>query len=94
MALSDEFKSLIDAMLNPNPLLRPSTADILMHPWIVNQEVTAEQAALNMRDRKIAKDGKEVPMPSLVNRRAARQAVRGGPQRGGKTYCVGPLTEE
>lgn len=94
MPLSDEFKSLIDAMLNPNPLLRPSTADIVMHPWVVNQGVTAEEARADMHARKEAKEGKPVPMPSLVNRRAARQAVRGGPQRGGKTYCVGPLTEE
>ena len=34
VTLSADFKSLIDAMLNPDPLLRPSTADILMHPWI------------------------------------------------------------
>jgi serine/threonine protein kinase len=40
--LSMEFRSLIDSMLNANPLLRPTHADLLMHPWVANQEVTAE----------------------------------------------------
>lgn len=42
MPLSDEFKNLIDAMLNPNPLLRPTPADLLMHPWVANQTLTPD----------------------------------------------------
>jgi len=94
MQLSPEFRALIDAMLNPNPLLRPSASDLLMHPWVANQTVSAQDAREDMRQRKEAKDGKPVPMPSLVNRRGARHAVRSGPKAGDKTYCVGPLTAE
>lgn len=35
-----------------------------------------------------------MPVPSLVNRREARTAVRGGPNQNGTTYCIGPLSEE
>ena len=94
MALSPDFRSLVDAMLNPNPLLRPTTSDLLMHPWVASQSVSAEEAREDMRQRKAAKDGKPVPVPSLVNRRGARRAVRSGPKAGAKTYCVGPLTAE
>ena len=94
MQLSAEFRDLIDAMLNPNPLLRPSTTDLLMHPWVVGQTVSADEAREDLRRRKEAKDGKPVPMPSLVNRRGARRAVRSGPKTGAKTYCLGPLTAE
>lgn len=91
--LSPEFRSLIDAMLNPNPLLRPSPSDLLMHPWVTDQTVTADMAREEMRARKEAKDGKPRPMPSLTTRPSARQALRGRGD-GDKTYVVGPLTEE
>lgn len=81
-------------MLNPNPLLRPSTADMLMHPWVAGQTVSADEAREDLRLRKEAKDGKPVPMPSLVNRGGARRAVRGGPKAGHLTYCLGPLSAE
>lgn len=56
--------------------------------------MSAQDAREDLRQRKEAKDGKPVPVPSLVNRRGARQAVRSGPKAGAKTYCVGPLTAE
>ena len=91
MSLSAEFKSLMDAMLNPNPELRTTHAELLMHPWVVSQTMSADEARADMRDRKAAKDGKAVPMPRMESRSGARQAVRSGPKVGGKTYCVGPL---
>ena len=81
-------------MLNPNPLLRPSTSDMLMHPWVISQTVSADEACEDLRSRKEATDGKPVPMPSLVNRKGARKAVRSGPKTAGKTYCLGPLSAE
>ena len=34
IGLSTNIMSLIDAMLHPDPALRPTTADILAHPWM------------------------------------------------------------
>ena len=83
----------MDSMLNADAALRPSHADLLMHPWLANQTLSEEQACENMHARKDARDGKVTPMPTLQGRRGARQAVRSGPKAGGKTYCIGPLTE-
>ena len=35
--LSSEIKALLDAMLHPDPALRPIPADILAHAWMTQQ---------------------------------------------------------
>ena len=35
--LSSEIKALLDAMLHPDPTLRPTPADILAHAWMTQQ---------------------------------------------------------
>ena len=50
--VSDNLRNLLDAMLNVEPMLRPSVADIISHPWMTEQdEASAEEAAAEMRAR-------------------------------------------
>ena len=44
--LSSELKKLLDIMLSPNPLIRPTYCDFIMHLWLVNanEEITPELA--------------------------------------------------
>ena len=50
---SEELKSLLDAMLNSDPALRPSAADILTHPWMMGQMASQEQTAEELSARKL-----------------------------------------
>jgi serine/threonine protein kinase len=36
LKIPDDFKYLVEWMLHPNPEKRPSIADILKHPWVLN----------------------------------------------------------
>ena len=33
LSLTNEFKALLDSLLNADPLLRPNIAEIIAHPW-------------------------------------------------------------
>ena len=56
--LSEEFKSLIDMMLNPAPAQRPSYADLIIHPWLRNalEECSLEQACQELAERKAIRE--------------------------------------
>ena len=49
--ISEELKSLLNAMLNYDPALRPSAADILTHPWMMGQMASQEQTAQELMTR-------------------------------------------
>jgi len=49
--ISEELKSLLNAMLNYDPDLRPSAADILTHPWMMGQMASQEQTAQELMTR-------------------------------------------
>ena len=44
-SLSDEFKSFFNAMCCYDPAMRPSVADILMHPWLQNDVASPQELA-------------------------------------------------
>ena len=56
--LSEEFKSLIDMMLNATPAQRPSYADLIIHPWLQNalEECSLEQACQELAERKAIRE--------------------------------------
>ena len=44
-SLSDEFKSFFNAMCCSDPAMRPSVADILVHPWLQNDVASPQELA-------------------------------------------------
>ena len=48
---AEELKSVLDAMLNSDPALRPSAADILTHPRMRGQMASQEQTAQELMTR-------------------------------------------
>ena len=51
LSFSEELKSLLNAMMNYDPALRPSAADILTHPWMMGQMASQEQTAQELMTR-------------------------------------------
>ena len=50
--LSSELKALLNAMLHPDPALRPTPTDILTHAWMTSQpEATQQEAEDELRAR-------------------------------------------
>jgi len=49
---SDEFKSLVSAMLAFDPTQRPSIAEIISHPWFNGPTATHEQVVQEFQNRK------------------------------------------
>lgn len=54
--LSEEFKSLVTAILIPDPCQRPSIAEIREHPWFKGPIATKEEAFNELSKRKIKVD--------------------------------------
>lgn len=55
ITFSDDFISLICAMLHPDPLCRPTYADMVMHPWLQNDCASVDEAVQDMQDRRQAR---------------------------------------
>ena len=49
--LSEEVKDLIISMLQPEPEMRPTIADILSHPWMQKSVPTKEEVQEEFRER-------------------------------------------
>ena len=50
--LSDNLKNLLESLLNYDPALRPTIADILSHPWMKEGPVaTKEETADELKKR-------------------------------------------
>ena len=98
LSLTTEFKALLDALLNPNPILRPNIAEIISHPWFLNDCGTYDEVREELNIRKHLKLG--VSIPTLDNRPQAKRSVPRGlsieDEEGKvveKTYVLGPLTQ-
>ena len=92
MDLSPEFRALIDAMLNPDPLLRPSYAELINSHWMSSGVADANEVRQELATRKSMRDGVSVDIPNISNRRSARNAVRRSGKVGNNTYVLGELT--
>ena len=94
MELSPEFRELIDARLNPNPLLRPSYSECISSSWMSSGIADEGEVRQELAERKAMKDGVSVDIPNISNRRSARNAVRRSGKVGNNTYVLGELTQE
>ena len=92
MDLSPEFRELMDAMLNPDPLLRPSYSECISSRWMQSDVADAQEVRQELAERKSMRDGVSVDIPNISNRRSARNAVRRSGRVGTKTYVLGELT--
>ena len=96
--MTNEFKALLDALLNPDPVLRPNIAEIINHPWFHNDCGTYDEVREELNIRKHLKLG--VSIPTLDNRKQAKISIPRGLRRDDeegkaveKTYVLGPLTQ-
>ena len=94
MDLSREFRELIDAMLNPDPLLRPSYSELICSQWMASGVADANDVRQDLAERKAMRDGKPVDIPNISNRRSARNAVKRSGRVGNNIYVIGELTAE
>lgn len=49
--LTKEFKSLITQILQLNPAMRPTLADVMAHPWVMGKTATKDEATNEMKRR-------------------------------------------
>ena len=92
LSLTNEFKTLLDALLNCDPTLRPSTSEIISHPWFQYDCGTYDEVREELNIRKHLKLG--VSIPTLDNRTTAQRTIaRDGGKFGDNTYVLGPLTQ-
>ena len=71
--LSDSFKRLIDAMLNYDPLLRPSCSECINSTWMQTDVADAQEVRQELAARKALKDLASVNFPNIMNRSRIRK---------------------
>lgn len=95
-SFSDEFKSLISAMLHPDPRMRPSYQDIMMHPWVLNDFASKDEAIEDLQDRHAARSSiqQNIPASQDGKSRAVPKVVRRDTTVSNTTYVVRELTAD
>ena len=87
---SEDFKSLVQSMLQLESVQRPSIADVINHPWMTGEVPTQEQIIEQFKERQKA----VVANIEAEKEEKAAQKQAEMQQRGLGDVCRGPEVEE